>query len=118
MLLRLSLVQESNFLFVPDSALQNAKIIFQLDVKGELIFCDFNLVAGSMFEGFVSYNLGPISFEDLNSKLDGADLSSVDGMVSDQVAGDSDSDYGLIKSKARILPFGKLIGNRGMSKAF
>ena len=70
-------------------------------------------MAGAVFEGFASHNHGPISFEDLNSKLENADFSTVDDTAAEHLAGDSDSDYALIKSNARILPFGKLIGNPG-----
>ena len=71
-------------------------------------------MAGAVFEGFASHNQGPISFEDLNSKLENADFSTVDDTAAEHLAGYSDSDYALIKSNARILPFGKLIGNPGM----
>ena len=96
-----------------DSAFLSTNTNIAVERKGEVIICNFNLKAGSVFEGFASYNHGPINFEDLNSKLKTADFSTVDEMVSDHIAGDSSSDYDLLKSDARMLPFGKLIGNPG-----
>ena len=75
-------------------------------------------MAGAVFEGFTSLTHGPISFKDLNSKLENADFRSVDDTAADHLAGDSDSNYALTKSNARILPFGKLIGNPGMWEIF
>ena len=75
-------------------------------------------MAGAVFEGFASHNHGPISFEDLNSKLESADFSTVDDTAAEHLVGDSDGDYALIKSNARILPFGKLIGNPGKLENF
>ena len=63
--------------------------------------------------GFATYNHGPISFQDLNSKLENADGSSVDDLMTDLIADDSDSDYGLLRTNIRVLPFAKLITNRG-----
>ena len=83
----------------------------QLDTKGELTVCDLNLVAGRAFLGFATHNHGPISFEDLNAKLESADFSSVDDTMADLVADDSDSDYGKGKVNTRVLPFAKLIDN-------
>ena len=76
--------------------------------------CDFNLVGGRCFLGFASYNLGPISFENLNSKLENANCSTVDDVMSDIVDDDSDSDYGLLKANRRVLPFAKLVNIEGL----
>ena len=70
-------------------------------------------MSGRAFLGFASYNHGPISFQDLNSKLENADGSSVDAMMTDLIAEDSDSDYGKLRTNIRVLPFAKLITNRG-----
>ena len=86
-----------------------------MDEKGELALCDFNLLGGRAFLGFASYNLGPIGFEDLNSKMENADGSSVDDVMSDIVDEDSDSNYGLLKANRRVLPFAKLVNIEGMS---
>ena len=75
-------------------------------------------MSGRAFLGFASYNYGPISFEDLNSKLETADGSSVDDMMTDLIADDSDSDYGKLRTNIRVLPFAKLITNKGKIKIF
>ena len=76
--------------------------------------CDLNLVAGRAFLGFATHNHGPISFEDLNSKLESADFSSVNDTMSNLVADDSDSDYSKAKINTRVLPFAKLVNNPGI----
>ena len=75
-------------------------------------------MGGRAFLGFASYNHGPISFQDLNSQLEGADGSSVDDMMTDLIADDSDSDYGKLRTNIRVLPFAKLITNRGIMRLF
>ena len=86
----------------------------QLDENGDQILCDVNLVAGRAFLGFASYNHGPISFEDLNSKLERADGATVDDLAHELVAVGNDSNYGSFRrSKKRLMPFAKLINTKG-----
>ena len=84
-----------------------------MDENGEQIVTDFSVVCGRSFLGFASFMHGPISFEELTSKLESADGTSVDAIMSDLVDSESDSDYGLLKSNKRVLPFAKLINTEG-----
>ena len=68
---------------------------------------------GIAFLGFASYNHGPISFQDLISRLEATDGGTVDAMMSDIVASGSDSDYAKMKSDRRVLPYAKLPGIKG-----
>ena len=71
-------------------------------------------MAGRAFLGFASYNHGPISFEDLNSKLERADGATVDDLAHELVAVGNDSNYGSFRrSKKRLMPFAKLINTKG-----
>ena len=78
-------------------------IVFKLDTNGEQILCDVNLVAGRAFLGFARYNHGPISFEDLNSKLEKADGAT------DVISAETDSNYSKLRIERRAFPFGKLL---------
>ena len=81
-----------------------------MDINGDPIFCDANLVAGRAFLGFATYVHGPINFEELNSKLEAADGATVDLLFSDLVSkADSDSTYSKAKVDRRALPFAKLL---------
>ena len=72
------------------------------------------MVAGRAFLGFASYNHGPISFEELTSKLEAADGATVDDMAHELVAGGTDSNYGSMKrSNKRLMPFAKLVKTHG-----
>ena len=84
-------------------------IVYQLDTNGEQILCDVNLVAGRAFLGFARYNHGPISFEDLNSKLEKADGATVDVLASDVISAETDSNYSKLRIERRAFPFGKLL---------
>ena len=84
-------------------------LVFQLDKNGDPVICDRNMVAGRTFLGFASYNLGPISFQDLNSKLEAAEGATVDVNISDLVSADHHSDYSKIKTERRGIPLAKLM---------
>ena len=86
-----------------------SSFFFQLDINGDPIFCDANMVAGRAFLGFATYVHGPINFEELNSKLEAADGASVDLLFSELVSADSDSAYSKAKVDRRALPFAKLL---------
>ena len=90
-----------------------------MDTNGDQIICDFNMVAGRAFLGFASYNHGPISFEDLTSKLEHADSSSVDTYLSDvlDLDADDDSDYARMKNNGKFFTFGKLVNIEGMCES-
>ena len=59
------------------------------------------MIGGIAFLGFSSYHYGPISFEDLMTKMEATDGASVDFMLSDGVATD-------VKNNVRVLPYAKL----------
>ena len=80
-----------------------------MDTNGEQITCDFNLFAGRSFLGFATKDHGPISFADLNSKINKADGATVDVFGSEMVSAESQSDYSNIRTERRVLPFGKLV---------
>ena len=86
----------------------------QLDTNGNKTIIELHGVAGINFLGFARYNHGPISFQDLMSRLEATDGASVDAMMSDIVASDSDSDYAKMKSNRRVLPYAKLPSMKGM----
>ena len=89
-----------------------------MDANGEDIICDLNLVAGRAFLGFATYNHGPISFEDLNLKLEAADGATVDVLASKLVSAHSDSNYSKVVTDRRAFPFAKLLDITGDFKAF
>ena len=60
------------------------------------------MIAGLAFLGFSSYHYGPISFEDLMSKLEATDGRTVDSLLSDVLPSTT------AESDVRILPYAKL----------
>ena len=57
---------------------------------------------------------GPISFEELTSKMERADGANVDAVMSDLIDSESDSDYALMRCNKRVLAFAKLVNIEGM----